>query len=238
MNKKIINAFLMLVFTMPNICNSMQSDQNENIIDETSYFNLVKKQIDEMQEFESMDITWFLNDRRHNQEKIFSTLDIQLPKDKIIEYFNKYEVIVNRLPQHDILIVGCGNVPSYQENIYAYMIDDFGEEAPIYRSNHSHPEADTIDPDYARNPTIIAYFANQPLTDLFKDEFDYQHRYKEIKFEGYFPLQITYDQEYKDAHADEFEFLLQKDGIVTLEDDVLYTQGKGWNEDFLEKLKP
>lgn len=234
MKMKTITTILMLLFTIPNISNSMQSEQNENKIDEISYFNLIQEQINEMQKFETMDLQWYLKVRHSNQEKIFSTLDIQLPKDKIVEYFTKYGVIVNRMPQHDILIVGCGNLPKYQEDIFAHMIDNYGEKAPLYRSKHSHPEADTIDPDYARNPTIIGYFASQLLTDLFKDEFDYQHKYKEIIFEGYFPSEIRHDQYYKNAHAEEFEDLLQKDGIVTLDQGnrnnrkIIYIQGKGW----------
>lgn len=139
-------------------------------------------------------------------EQIFYTLDIQLSPELMKNYFEKYRVIVNRIPKHETLIIGCGNLRPYTEGLDVHSIDNYGGDKRIYRMNHTHKECDTIDPDFARNPTIVASFGATDITELFQG-----HKYKKILIEGVditnFPYsgQLIYN-------------LLAEDGIVDMGD--------------------
>lgn len=112
-------------------------------------------------------------------EQIFNTLEITVPTYQIKEYYDKYKVILNRPPQHDTLVIGCGNLLPAKEGLLVYYIDNYGLSGEEYRVKHAHKNCDTIDPDYARNPTIVGAFGITDITGLFKG-----HKYKKIIIEG------------------------------------------------------
>lgn len=132
------------------------------------------------------DDTWSLKDRgfysnESKTEEIFNTLKphLELSMEAMKQYQKTYNVIVHRQPHHDTLIVGCGNILPYREGFFVFFIDNYGGPAPIYRAKHAHTNCDTIDPDFARNPTIVGGFGYTDITPIFNG-----HRYKRIILEG------------------------------------------------------
>lgn len=156
---------------------------------------------------------WICNWRQFQLEKIFNTLQIETKPEDWQFTINSHKVIMNRAPKHDKLVIGCGNIPKYSEEVGdVEFIDNYGGNKFEYRHKHSHSDADTIDPDFARNPTFVAEFGETPMHELFNG-----HKYKEILIEG---IRILPWDLASVGHSaapytiDSLIALLDKDGIV------------------------
>ena len=114
-------------------------------------------------------------------EQIFKTLDIKVPASSIRKFYHLDKVIVHRYPQHDTLIVGCGNLLLPLPGITVQFVEDHDgfQNRYQYIADHEHKDCDTIDPDFARNPTIVGAFGINDITNVFND-----HTYKKIILEG------------------------------------------------------
>ena len=114
-------------------------------------------------------------------EQAFNALEITLPPSYIRECSAQYNTIIHRAPCHDKLIIGCGNITPPREGVYMVHIDNYiGHNNRVrYRNDHKHPQFDTIDLQYAKNPTIVAEFGACNIIDLFGSR-----KYQEIIFEG------------------------------------------------------
>ena len=148
-------------------------------------------------------------------DRIFKTIGAYItePLENIERNAELFHVIVNRKPQYDTLIIGCGNLVQVTEDVLVMQIDDYqGDERKfIYRSAHSHENCDTLDIDWAKNPTIVAWFGSGDITPVFEG-----HRYKKIICEGVdiTPHPYTVQQLYN---------ILEEDGIVLFD----FCDGKG-----------
>ncbi len=162
------------------------SDVPATKIDKQAYLNLVCK-IDKQ----------YCKDRYQYQDlkKIFDTLEIQMDKTEIEQMYQQFDVVVNRQPLNDTLVIGCGNVPAYRNDIFVCCVDDYNNPYAAddtfdcsllktfsidYRHKHGHVNCDTIDVDFARNPTIVGCFGEGKVNfvPVFKG-----HKYKRIVLE-------------------------------------------------------
>jgi len=107
-------------------------------------------------------------------EKFQIDPDVTLNLSTIHSIFEKHRVIQLRpYLNQKVLIVGCGNNPCFDLD---FIDDETGES---YRDQHIHNDAATIDPDIARNPTVVAFFGYQELPMFPDGAFD------KIYFEGF-----------------------------------------------------
>lgn len=233
--KKAIFLSLGIALGITGPIKATEEEQNFKIntvkkIDQETYFKMYgeilksyEKTLDDPKD------NWFISEREQDLGKIFNTLDISIPKDQMIEIFEKYQVIVHRAPKAKKLIIGCGNLPKYDSELFVYAIDDWGtvEGAKKYRKEHTHEEEDTSDVDFVRDPTIIGSPEWNNLWDLYEEYF--KHKYDHIHFEGYFPFNLDSDEKLLKNHEKYFEGLLNTDGIVTFDDGgVIYNKREGW----------
>lgn len=181
--------------------------KNSNISD--VYFKLFSK----IEEPSFNGNLWILEARRHQLNELFKTLQIDTTPEDWQATIESHATIMNRKPIHEKLIIGCGNLPEYSKEVGdVYFIDNYGQEKFEYRAMHHHSNADTIDPDPARNPTFVAVFGKTRIHELFKE-----HKYKEIFIEGIRIL--PWDLQSVDLEAypyalDSLIALLDENGIV------------------------
>lgn len=104
-------------------------------------------------------------------------LEINVSMDKIRRVYHETGVIqLREVDSHaDTLMIGCGNRPLSDSG--GYPIDPIDD--PTYHENHAHTGAITVDPDLAKNPTIVVFFGDQSLSALLKS-----HQFKKIIIEG------------------------------------------------------
>merc|ERR1739848_651579 len=117
----------------------------------------------------------FLTLRRPFLRALYHQIEVNTNIEEIFESNRNF--ILHRKPTHNALIVGCGNLK--QSKIKIPHIDCGHYTVDVdYRSRHSHENCDTIDQDFARNPTIVGNFF-----DLNGAMFE-SYRWKTIVFEG------------------------------------------------------
>jgi|GEM_PF-4686111 len=133
-------------------------------------------------------------------------------------------VLFSIVPLAIKLVIGCGNIPPYKEGLYVYFIDNYGPPGKEYRLRHAHADADTIDPDFARNPTILATFGAPSLIALFNGK-----KYREIKIEGIMLLPHTLKAFNRDVTLQSLQCvsnifqILAPDGILIDSSGIQYT---------------
>ncbi len=111
---------------------------------------------------------------------VFNTLDIRIPAQEMRDYYKRFGIIVHRTPGKKKLIIGCGNLGHLLPNLAVSHIDELNrDKSQHYRSKHGHEDSDTLDSNFAKNPTIVAIFGDQDLTKLFDT-----HKYELIIIEG------------------------------------------------------
>ncbi len=123
----------------------------------------------------------------HNKQFDYRNLEVSLQLHEIQEIYQTRGVIQLRPIDKSAttLIIGCGNgrlsncgglAHAFKSNYY--LKDGYDGK---YSLNHLHPEAVTIDPSLAANPTIVAFFGNQQVSQIFEGQ-----KFDKIIFEGYF----------------------------------------------------
>jgi hypothetical protein len=81
----------------------------------------------------------------------FQKLDISIPKEEMLALHKKYNIIMNRKPSNNILIIGCGNMKGETE----------------YETEHRHIGCDTIDANWTNNPTVVGIFGDSDFSEAF-----------------------------------------------------------------------
>lgn len=160
-----------------------ESSPNFKKISENTYIGLTRSIEDQQQ-------STLTFQRAGIMTPIFESLDIRVSEDEILNAFQQYGVIMNRKPQHSELVIGCGNLPAHNHQICVHFIDNYGETAAAYRKKHQHLHQDTLDLDYARNPTYVAdlHSLNPAVFQGF--------RYQKICTEGVMILPVDYVPSY------------------------------------------
>lgn len=122
----------------------------------------------------------------------YRNLEVTLPMQQIRQIYETERVIQLRPidPSATTLIIGCGNGRLSCAGGSSYGFN--AEKTPwskepwkVYARKHSvehlHPGVITIDPQLAANPTLVAYFGDQPVSKIFKGQ-----KFDTIIFEGYY----------------------------------------------------
>lgn len=149
-------------------------------------------------------------------KELIPHLDIELSINEIEAAYSNYGVILFRKIDKKVrsLLIGCGNKPCSDDGGYIMhrLLENDSDHLDYqrqkrYRKEHVHDGFITIDPDFAKNPTIVAYFGHRELT-LFSD-----HHFDKIVVEGIYIAQLS-------AGESELKRLLSKNG-------KLYEAGAG-----------
>lgn len=202
-------------------------------IDQKTYFEMFEKIVEKYEEtLEESDPKnkWFITERTKYLDKIFSALEIKIPKENMLKIFGDYKVIVHRPPENETLIIGCGNLPPYDLDMCLFGIDDWGDvsAAQEYRENHAHKGCDTLDPDAVRDPTLVGSLDWNNIVELYKEHFN-NHKYNKIHFEGYFPFNVDTNKGLLKKHENDFEELLNVNGTVSFDElGTIFIKGEGW----------
>ncbi|KTD24979.1 Uncharacterised protein [Legionella lansingensis] len=131
-------------------------------------------------------------------------LKIELSQDSIEKTYQQHGVIqLREVPKKkDVLVIGCGNDP---------LTDDGGmpcKEESSYRSEHSHSDAVSIDPDLGKNPTFVAAFGERTILPLMKGK-----KFEKIVFEGF---GFTHENQYA---LSDLKQLLASGGTIQIQGD-------------------
>jgi hypothetical protein len=120
----------------------------------------------------------------------YQDLKIELPHSEIENTYEKYGYVpLRKFGVKKRLVFCCGNLTPQDRNIYSI---DYGYgEGCQYRKEHQHEDADTIDPDILRNPTVVgAFYEDQVFYEKYGKpidklkEFFPRHHYTCIHVEG------------------------------------------------------
>lgn len=230
--------FLLLVGTcltntvsaMDNYDETTQASRSSKKISEKTYIDLAKQSA-------TGNMSFSIEKRANIMTPIFESLNIRLSLEEIVDTFNKHKVIMNRKPKNSHLRIGCGNLPSYNPEICVFYIDDYGKDDPTYRARHQHSDEDTLDPDFARNPTIVG-----KIDELDPAAFK-GHLYQKITTEGFIALPFDmipdYVSFYQEDSSSQARLLQGMERVIKLLDDkgVYQSYKKGeYSKDVLVKF--
>ena len=84
----------------------------------------------------------------------YEDLEVTINKEEMQQKATDCGLFFLRQPSKDKLIIGDGNLTPNDRKVH--YIDYYAGSGHIYRSEHRHEDADTIDPDILRNPTIVS----------------------------------------------------------------------------------
>ena len=165
--KQILLAFILssIFFNTQALHPDFKSEQNKTELIRLykQYLNTLPKGLDTLQGFKILLKPVTL-------KKIIPHLDIELSLQEIKENYKKTGFIQFRKidPNLRTLVIGCGNRPSS----YFFGDPDCVVLDKKYRMAHVHEGAVTVDPDFRRNATIVAYFGVKQLKNLADNSFD------------------------------------------------------------------
>lgn len=172
-------------------------------------------------------IKWVLSLRMNQLEQIYNTLEIEVSISDMEQSVEKYGVLMHRRPLHPKLVIGCGNLPANSgTHEKVISVDPVDDEVPTYRSLHRHEDADTIDPDFAKNATFVGEFGKSAMHELFGN-----HKYKEIFIEGIYVFSwelaiLKGDLKESPYTVASLIALLEEDGRVTDHEEYSYTKAE------------
>lgn len=182
-------------------------------------------------------IKWVLSKRKNQLEQIYKTLEIEVSISDMEQSVKQYGVLMHRRPSHQKLVIGCGNLPvdsGTDEGVYC--VDPYDDEVPTYRSLHRHEDADSIDPDFAKNATFVGEFGVSAMHELFGN-----HKYKEIFIEGIYVFSWDLATLKGDLRESRYSVaslvaLLEEDGVVNQDNECFYTKAE--LKEYLDTGKP
>lgn len=126
----------------------------------------------------------------YHSPEAFQDLKIEFEIEHIQEAAEKCGVLpLRQMGTKDRLVIGCGNLTPTDRQIE--YIDHYDGDGTTHREEHSHADADTLDPDIFRNPTTVGGLFEDQKTfekqahnlEALKAFFP-KDRYKEIELEG------------------------------------------------------
>jgi hypothetical protein len=130
---------------------------------------------------------WEGSTRHHLFGKISTELDFDDDMNPFDAELNERYMVPLRKPKSKFLLLGCGNISPYQIGSGVDEIDNIGSD---YRDIHSHEGFDTIDADFAKNPSLIAAIPifdsekSSVFDERFFEKYPIENRYEAIYLEG------------------------------------------------------